>query len=531
MNEKRDTRRAGPKAPAERERGAALVMVLLFGVAAFATVLLVLNLATVNIKSEVGHHRTKSLQGLIQCGGAAALAELNTDRLAGPFDPDADGVGTILGGQGSPGIEVRGADGRILGHYRTVCYQDDAGRVRLLVAAAYPDFGQPETQVVGELLVAPGLPPFLNDRNAFSIVGTPSSTQLPAKSNGWSWAINGQDAAGGPPVVAANITDPTLHAAFAAMGVNVVGADPANPGSLTAGAGSITNDPAGLLSTAALQDVVANVQDYVTTTAVDPNTIPMASVAGVTPTTGGYQIAASKNVALPDGTYVVNNLDIKGTLSGSGTLIVTGGTFDRGLQLLNGGRLDWTGQIIVMPGAGEAAFELQNGSRASINGTVAVVSPAGQEAELEVESGSKLNVVGSVITAAAAGGEAEFEVEPGGGASSAQIDGILALMGSEVELELQSSLQVNGSTVVALADTPGASLELEIKPGAKINTTYNAPNFDSGIQALGSLFALTNADDPFPFDALGYWELPADGRFQVTLQQVQAGAIPAGVLP
>src|SRR5687767_5435265 len=110
----------------------ALVLVLIFGVAAFGLALTMLTLSNASAQAQGSIHRDKTLQSVVRYGIATAVGEINRDRTAGPYDPTANGSGKIiLGPDGKRGWPVydRSTPPRLLGRFTAICADENVDGV------------------------------------------------------------------------------------------------------------------------------------------------------------------------------------------------------------------------------------------------------------------------------------------------------------------------------------------------------------------------------------------------------------------
>lgn len=489
------------------EEGSALVLVLIFAIGVLVLVSTLLSLATQGVRDERARRDLKALQTVVSTALADAVFEINADRLTGPFDPAGDGAGALtVDSDGGDGVRVVAPSGRSLGRYRTTIRPDAAGRWILTAVAVSPDFGAPRQRAAARAILLPAPPPFLGDRNALSIIGPNRDLNL-SMGGGSRLTITDPSLA----VAAVNVTDPEVRESFLAAtgGATILGADPENPGAGAEGAGTVTNDPAGIVSEEAVDRILGGVQAFVAANLAGATPLSDAAAsagATVTATADGVSIDAGGSAAtlvLPPGTYSASAVDVTTgvTVQGSGTLIVTGD-----LDLLNGARLDWTGQIIVI-GSSDAELQVAGGGRLDVAGLLVVVSAPGAEATFVADSGSRVGVDGALLSLGAGDeGQTELGLDSG---SEVDVDGILLLLGNEAEFESMPSgaLTVDGSMVVAApVDSEDGEIDVRFGNGSDTTLTFDNVNFERGLRSLMTFFDLTGGTDEFPVRVTSYWE-------------------------
>lgn len=500
-----------------RRRGAALVIVMIFGVGALMLVSTLLSLTNSTVTSEYDRHRVKQMPMVVKAGIAAALNEINRDRLDGPYDPDNDGPGALVsdpaGTSGNQdGIPVTTPDGILLGRFRShveTDYGGVSGRNVLVVVAVWPSFTAPagwtneeylnrRRLACAEVEIQRGRPPF--PANALSLTGPTSvggGNQFEISGNP---KIKMSDPSISVPAV--NITDATTHADFQSdvigslnAGDLIQGADSDNPGVSGSNMDTVTNEEAGLLKETTLDQIANGIDARVT-----------AALAGLgTTSTAITQAMVDAQSVLPNGTYVVNNdLDFKNeTLTGSGTLIIT-----EEIVLQSGGKIVWDGEVIVADD-NDAEVEVQSGADIVVDGIFAILNRTDQnDTRVAVgPGGGTIDVTGafvflSDVSAASSGGNVGLSLNAG---ARIFVDGIFALMGEGINLNVDNGteLEVTGSTVITVPEGATQGLN-QFRMKDKVTLTFDNPNFNSALDDLGEFF------DPsgqlLPVSMPSYWE-------------------------
>lgn len=212
-------------------------------------------------------------------------------------------------------------------------------------------------------------------------------------------------------------------------------------------------------------------------------------------------------VTLDGITVIEGDVDLVGTVNGSGTLIVRGR-----LRIKDGGKLNFDGDIIVAGDPdkeGEAEFDIDadagNGVGSlnlNLQGNLVVVGgdASGGEAEFEIDGGN-VKIKGTVIAISGPGAETELEIDGG----NVEIKGVLlAQGGEEVEVEFENdeapgtgggNLNLQGALFVGVS-TPGGEVEIEIGDHLKIQ--FHAGFYDDAMDTLQVL-----VDSVMPVEELG----------------------------
>jgi hypothetical protein len=499
----------------DRRRGAALVLVMVFGVGAFVLVATLLATATIGLKDESERHSLKLLHGVLRAGVEASVNEINRDKAEDGYDPGGDGVGAILvGPDGEDGWPVEAANGRLLGRFRTVVTLSPTGEKVITVTAAWPAFDHPNRVMAGAQVVVQAQDPFDFDRNALSVTGPfgdpadpeDGKTKIQIKDA----TVNILDPTNSVPAI--NVEDTSLYETLladlvGATGVTVAGADPENPGSGATGADTTTNQGGTLLSSDVLEALSDAINDYVDATVP---TIPDDNRLD-------KDFDDDGDVNLPFGTYVITDkfkADNGTTITGSGTLIIQGD-----VKLGNDVDLNWDGDIIIAGGDGKA--KLTGGKDADITVTGNVIVDSNDDSRLKLHKDSDSVINGSLLILA--DDKARFELKKD---EAFTVNGVLAILGGDevrFDVDKDSELNVNGTLVVGLgSDGDKDKFRLKFKKESVTNIIFDDTLFEAGLEGLGTfLDGLINPDD-LPVKLGSYWE-----RSAVNLVALQEAAIAA----
>jgi hypothetical protein len=494
-------------------RGNALVLVSLFGLTTLSITGVLLSLTDSRAKQQFGLHRQKQLNLAVKTALAAALNEVNRNRLNGPYDPGNDGVGALLTDpeDGQPGIRLKASDGTVVARYRTtVDTTSNPGATVITAVAVWPDFATTDPNVrrvaAAEAQLTRGRLPF--PANALSLVGDTSA------GNGRGLRVVGNptleivDPSAVVPAV--NATDPRTYSdfvSFVAPNADLLaGADPESGGALE-GAGTVTNEGAGFLRQETLDLIGAGIDSRVSSLLLSTGTV------AITPAT------LSSGAPLSDGVYRVDGdlLIASGqTLTGSGTLILTE-------SLLVKGHLDWTGTIIVANDDG-AFLQVQNGGRLTVDGVVGVQALAGLAGVgLDLESGSRTDITGALcVLAGGSSNESAFD-----SGSEVNVDGIVTFLGTDIEVAMEggSDFHVNGSVAFVVPTGAAKGLDsVEFRGGTRTSMGFDQPLFYRGVDEVGAFF------DPdgnlLPLAYSGYWERSALAVLAAQEAQLADASIP-----
>ncbi len=553
----------GSPPPDRGERGAALVVVLIFGVGSMSLVTLLLTLTQSSLKHETDRHRRKALQTVLFEGVSLAFRELQANTYAArngltaeEIDPAGDGVGALIrtryqDGSYAPdastpahqqGVEISDGAGTSLGFARAVVAREQVDgqwqRV-LLVAAASPDFLSPRRAVIStKLLIGQRLPPWLSNRQAFSVVGDSGGASDTAANltvaHSAELTITSTDRG----VPAVNITDSTWHEKFmdaAASGgkTSISGSDA--DGNIVAGEGTIFNAEAGVVDTQLAADMTAaldqlardvmrsenghtgvDLKQYLQDTYQawgDTNGDGAVDYADITDTISGGPYA------LPEGEYYLSSAttSITGSLSGSGNLILAG---DVNLK----GSVEWDGNLVVTHERTEsegtsAQLTLQNGSRLAVgaNDSTSVLAvnsgdsnDGGELVSLTTDSGSRLDVNGVLLTTAST---TNTEIIDSG--AQVTVDGIALMIGDGIDYTVRSGggWNVSGSMVFATPDGSTSGADIDIRAGSHSEFHFDNTNFESGLTTFEEFVKDFGLDtQTFPISLAAYVEAPSFAR-------------------
>lgn len=483
-----------------RRRGAALVLVLIFGVGALMLVTTMLNLSDTGAKSEGRRHQAKALSMVVRYGVAMALTEINRGRAeSGYTDPTGNGLGTILTGAGaySDGLEgwpvrTNGTTGQLLGRFRAIMTSNGVApnQVHVLsVVAVYPDFSNPVELAAAEIEIRRGKPPY--DRNALSIRGdSDAGGAAGVNGEGNKVDISGNDPTlGAVAVPAVNISDPDAYLTFIANAakfgtiVGVGGSD----------AASVTNDDSGILSEANLLKIAEGINtrvETIKTTGTKLNTLSLAALtAGAVPLNGNY--------------YVESSLDISGTLTGSGTLVI-------GADVLINSKVDWDGEIIIANENG-AKITVPSGKELNVFGPkgmlavqgVVVAGDTAPTGDMGLQVKGRVNVTGALTILGNTNSATFLQAYNG---SRIDVNGIMTVMGNKLTMDIETGaeLNVNGSLALITPDGSAVGVNIPFRNGVGMELNFINTNFDASLSILGNFF------DPngtiLPVSTPSYWE-------------------------
>lgn len=551
-----------------RTRGAALLLVVIFMVGAMMLAATLLATSEHRLKAEGERHCLKNLHAVLRAGAATALDEINRDRLDGPFDPDGDGVGALLGAPGAGGgVEQRAADGLLMGRYRTTVRREADGTPVLVVLAAYPSFTHTPRHVIGAELEISLEQLEVGDR-PFEVIGRAGGDVREQSELSERFEVDRANILISDPtfsVPAVNITDPLFHQAcsetfereIAEGEMIVVGGNGNDKGKgrgsgngaqngngngnppAASGADTITNSPAShRLNTEAMRALSRAIIEYVaqaTPGALDLTSAAVANgaVLGEGDEEGGVSLVAGGSVSLPPGTYhVPGDLELEGgiTLKGSGTLIVS-----RELSIERGATLDWNGDVIVAASDEESAeLSVEHGGTLQVAGVLAL---EGSEATLELEGGeaaegvTTVRIEGALLLLTDALGEeddeGEVELEEG---AELQVDGAFVIVSEHLHFELEdgAALTVNGAFSILVPDDARNGLhEFHVEDGGDMRVLFDRPKLDIAVAAMRRFAGEVFGGDHVPLPARLPVYVERDG---VLLFEQQQAAIRAGVV-
>ncbi len=526
-----------------RRRGAALVLVLIFGVAGMTLVTTLLSLTDASARSEGARHTDKRLHFVARYGLAMAVNEVNRNRVSGPYDPTGNGPGWILvGPDGAPGWPVTTSDGRLLGRFRTMISLDPADSQRKVLSVVAVDGAFPASwseaqalvqldrlrMVTAEMEFSTGSIVF--DRNALSLRGPVTAggfkglyTEL--DNNGVPVNAN-QVKIKGNNVPAVNFTDAAAHADFTSgtyttnsgqtkfkinLWGEVSGLDPVSQTQVTGAtqaerAATTTNSERGVLNQETLSEVAQGLD---------------ARAAAIVAT--GTKIT-SGNQTLAGGTYYADSLTIgnSDTLTGSGTLVVNG-------TVNVVGTINWDGEIIIA-NAANARMNVKGtvnvGTGGTAHGILAIqgMGNNGGSMGVTVQSGGKVKVgtlakPGALTILGDANTSSPLVFESG--ANGAEVNGVFTILGNELTMDFGTGgkIDVQGSLAVVSPTDATKGVNIKMRGGTHMVLNYTAANFDGAIKQLGKFFDLSNGNTPLY--VIGYIEDPAR---RLPLLQQHAGA-------
>ncbi|MCO5165360.1 MAG: hypothetical protein M9894_03205 [Planctomycetes bacterium] len=484
-----------------RRRGAALVLVMIFGVGALMLVTTMLALTDSSAKSVGEMHAQKNLTLVLKTGMATAMEEIISNTDAG-----GDGVGTILGGDGNPGVAVTSPTGTLLGRYRvTIDTTTFPGKQVMRVVAAHPDFTDSPRRRLAACEVEVSKGRLRGEANALSFSGeTDDDNKFQAPANANHLIIRAPDG----DVPAVNLSDSGLHSSFnsvIASSATILGQDKDNPDSLGSGANSVTNDEPGVLNETTLSGVRTGVVQQAAQVKNSLLTTTLATTLG----SGGA------GTLLPTGNYYVpGHTNISGTLTGSGTLVIEGN-----LTVKNGAKLDWNGTIIVIgsvsnPNSQNAEVKFESGGKLDMDhaNSQSFLFVVGQDTKLTAEpgAGSQRDVTGGILLLSGPNEDAKFEFKSGGGSDGFNINGIMAAYGSKLSFTAANgyNMALNGSLAFVTQEAGnGRYTEFKKENGGTVSLTFNNTVFSDALDKLGEFLPANS--DALPPSMGAYWERPA----------------------
>lgn len=503
-----------------RRRGAALVIVMIFGVGALSLVLTLLSLSQAGARVEGERQQDKALHAVARYGAAMAINEINRERNepASYNEPTGNGDGCILfdngdGGDGLEGWRVTNADGRLVGRFRAVV-RTDSGRRILTVVAAWPELLSDLNEVrarlsAGQLRLAAlevelgAARPYF-DRNAFSVRGNADAGGSPGV-----YGRSNQVNIRGGDVPAVNISDLSTYETFVGNLNNfgtVSGIDPDTGSTATESEGTVTNDETGLLDEQVLAEIADGIDDRV---AKIMGTFPYALPTGTPILATTFD--SNSTVSLPEGEYFISSplqISSSQTLSGSGTLVIADG-----IDLV--GTLDWDGTVIV---ANKDDAEVDVKGRLDVTGVLAIQGIGNaDDMGVVVRNGGRMNIDGpgafTVLSSPDGDGDGDeddndgnktlFSYESG---SRINVDGIFSVMGTGIEMDFGTGaeLTMTGSMALMTPSNATQSMDIRFRSGAQMELNFDGGNFDGAVRVLGDFF------DPngeiLPISMLGYRE-------------------------
>lgn len=480
------------RAREDRRRGAAMVLVLIFGTGALMLVATMLSLSTLSVRAEAQRHDEKVLAAVVRQGVAMSVNEINRRRLEpGYVDPTGCGFGGILvGPDGQEGWPVRASGGRLLGRFRSMIRTEvrtDGARHILSVVAVWPSFADPRLMAAGEVELRRGTPPF--DRNALSVRGDADAGGAPGV-YGTSNQVDIVDLSYSVPAV--NISDESSYQAFLSN-VSQFGSVSGYGG---ADGATTTSVDSGLLDQTTLQQIAAGIDARVTGVRATGTRVDSTMIASGAPLTGEFYIDAStlidsSQTLTGSGTLVIAaDVDVLGSIDWDGDVIVANAS---GARLDVGGRVDVTGVLSVqgIGGATNMGVSVGNGGRIAVDGAFPLLGDDTSDALLQYASGARILV-----------------------------DGIMTVMGNDLAMEFSTGgeLYVSGSLALVTPAGSETGVDIRFRNGTHMDLAYDAGQFDEGLNALGAFF------DPngvlLPVSVPGYWE-----RAPLLVKQAQDTAL------
>ncbi len=538
-----------------RERGAALVFVMLFGMAAMSLVMILLTLSESGVKHQTARRLDRELNNLLLEGVSRAIHEINlnqfktdTERSADEVDPDGDGIGALLGSD-LGGKELFADDGRSLGFVRAVVVKetvDGQDKRVLVVAAATPNFTRPERVVSAKLLIGRVLPPWLRDREAFSVVGPAGADGSGGVTvrNGAGLSITSAEAG----VPAVNIEDPTWHDKFvdavtAGNGafnnkISISGSN--SDGQIVSDSSTIVNEEAGLVDEQLAQDITEALDQLARDIMRSQNGYTGLELKKYIqdnyqawPDRNGDGVQDHDDITdtIPGGTYVLPEGDYyleaantvisnQVNLSGTGNLVLGGNVTIKGGGGDTGG-FAWDGKVIVTHETDEslgsgAGLHIENGTKVTIgpndpNSVLAVnagdANVGGEAVTYVADGGARVTVNGVFLLTSASGSTSEF-ADSG---SRTVVNGIAMFVGEGIDYNVDSGggWEVNGSMVFASPEGGGTAPNILLKSGSDSKFNFNNGNFEAGIETFSDLVeGIGVSQQTFPISLAAYMEEP-----------------------
>ena len=514
----------------QRERGAALVTVLIFGIGAMGLVLTLITLARRGVEDEAARHRMQAAQMVLKSGVAISLLEVNKHRksyepLGQTWDPAGDGVGALIGPASGGllptrlGVPIKDSSGREIGRFRTTYEETAGGKILMTVIAATPSFEPSRFRHVASAQVEVDkiLPPWLADRQALSIVGDAGGdgSVTPTIDIGNSSHLNISDPNADVPAI--NVSDGEYYTKFLEgmttnsgdlyNSTNLYGANPVN-GTATSGTSTIDQTEAGKISDTTAQEIAAGVNNLVATTL--SNSSNYTDLVSALKAKGAWDDedddddddsrTLADNITLDHGTYVMESgdLDVESVVSGSGTLIIQGD-----LSLTKGSAsLDWDGTVIVVGTDGEVATLNVDKGSLTVSETLAIqgLEDANGDgvqdsngAQYSAGNGTTIRV-GSPTQAGTMlllSDTTTKQFTDSG--SDTIVYGLMIMMGDNLDFETShgggnaGNMQVTGSMIMAVPEgSTGGLTNFKIASGGGLSATFNNSLFEGGLTVLSA---------------------------------------------
>lgn len=505
----------------DQRRGAALVIVTIFGLGALMLVSTLLALTDSGTRFSAENQRHRRLTAVLKVGIADALNEINRDAVEGNYDPNGDGVGAIVreGTTGTAGVPVRvtTATGvtEVIGYYRATV-RHDAGRDILTVVAAWPSFAEtnPERRLLAaaELEVTPG--DMIVDQRPIQIDGSAASVQYDVDAANH-LHVDGVDdhSSDQATVPAANVSDDAMRDRFTLDGDGdaeggsedaendsfvegadtFVGQDPNNPGGTATGSDTVTQQTPKTINQETLEAARAYYSQVVADALANPLTTVLTAGAH-----GDTSLSENKTYVVPGG------LTVEGTFTGTGTLIV-----QNQLQIDHGNDLIWNGDLIIAGYHtvtytidGAAQFQLKNGSTITVNGNLIML---GENTQLQAQSGNAggSTVNGALLMLTEPRKDAQLQVD---GGTDFLVNGIMAIYGEQIQWQNKNGAKFTAAAMNLVMDSTDASsnaLQVQFDSGAHTKLLYDNAAVKAAVQgikvALGSSVQSTKV-------VHSYWE-------------------------
>lgn len=476
-------------AEAGRERGAALILVMIFGAGLMTTALLLLTLTERTAKVTASREDTQVLQTLVRHAVADVEWAVNgyfRARAAGDT-PSTTNVGAFI----DP-VPVLDSAGRMIGEYKATFDYTSVNLIRLTVVAATPRFDHAEQKAGAQFLITrsnvtiPGR--FGGDKEPFQINGnvddvhdvTLGDSNAKIKVNGADAAGNGQDQAAGriqDSEVMEEIVDNLIEgpgAPWAIWSGNKAD-DPSTPAS---GADTLLNaDPT--YFTQDELDALYTAFDNYADSLIAAGTVN-DNAYGHGPTT---VIADDPNdVVVAGENFALNGAKVTGT----GTLVVPPG---RTLTISGSSQFTWTGDIVVW---GDGALVVEDNAKFDLTGNL-LVDATGDGADVAFTGNGFVDINGS-MTVISTDDEAGIVHE---GTSQVTLNGVFLAYGKDVHVKLASNthFDINGSMILNVADD-GDLTAFEIGNNGHLEFNFHSDNFETGVAGITQLAEKANAELP-----------------------------------
>ncbi len=510
---------------ASRERGAALVVVMVFMLGILALLGYLIPTARMSIVAQSHTERAQLAQLVLQSAIHEAIweARLETDLDGTPDGAGARGTSTL--GDALPGVPFLDTSGNPIGYYASIVDNSPADGPVLYVVAGVPDLAayagagaslrEKDRVLLAAKLKFESFKRDWGDRTALAFAGSASS----AASGNFGFQgtspgelnidVEGYDSDGDGTadkyVPAVNISDPDLREAFlrevvydGAYNATATELEKAAAKALVESLGtsraSLTGGSATDMSSASYhyEDTVTDspsdaqrVNEESLQALIDYWREPLSQTAGHTITDKSAVYTASDELVVLDA-----GNHFEGTITGSGTLLIKGG-----VTLRDSARIDWQGDVIIAPPDGTSsttAVNVTDGSDIDIDGNLVLVNDGSngklslviQDSTVDVGNTSAADGGGILLLNGSDNG-AEVRVDKGG-----QVDaqGVLGLMGHSVDFVVgggnaDSHFDFHGSVIIAAppGTDDGKLHKFLVEKNGYANLTFRNSSFENGV--------------------------------------------------